>query len=73
MYSIFDRVYLLRKQSNPLEIENPIPKNETIIDPREVFEKGLISLTVHLFTFLFSFIAIPISIFSIYVSNMDIE
>lgn len=40
-----------------------------VIDERNVFRNGLIDLTVHLLTFLFSILAIPISVVTIVIAS----
>lgn len=79
MYTVFQRVYMvpyrnLGQEVPPVDDSDIVVKPKPpVIDERNVFRNGLINLTVHLLTFLFSLLAIPISVVTIVIASLKID
>ena len=59
-----------------MPLDNPDikkPEPVAVVDEREKFRDGLIDLTVHLFTFLFSILSIPLCVTSIVFASLNTD
>jgi hypothetical protein len=64
----------LNQEVPPVDDSDNTPKPKPpVIDERNVFRNGLINLTVHLLTFLFSILAIPISVVTIVIASLKTD